>query len=52
LSRVSVTSNVVVMWFQNRRAKDRAAGIAIWYYPGPLVSDRDTQRVLLGEERV
>jgi hypothetical protein len=29
LSRVSVTSNVVVMWFQNRRAKDRAAGIAI-----------------------
>ena len=29
LSRVSVASNVVVMWFQNRRAKDRAAGIAI-----------------------
>ncbi|XP_063689933.1 uncharacterized protein LOC134822670 [Bolinopsis microptera] len=29
LSRLNVASNVVVMWFQNRRAKDRATGILI-----------------------
>lgn len=29
LSKVNVPGNVIVMWFQNRRAKDRSAGIVI-----------------------
>ena len=29
LSRVNVPSNVLVMWFQNKRSRDRAAGMVI-----------------------